>query len=110
MFHVEPCPKLHQENAISRRRFLFLGAAAGITLAVAPAVELVGPLTTEVMGPLGWPEYWYRQELYGRIVITGPELVAARDTPGAFRDFMIRDLRSTLADVQREENRALRWG
>lgn len=106
-FHVEPC-KLHQQNAVSRRRFLFLGAAAGITLAVAPAVELVGPLTTEVMGPLGWSEYWYRPELYGRIITTGSEIAASRDQRAPFVTAITRELQSIAAGIERENQRRLR--
>lgn len=62
MFHVKP---------ISRRRFFFFGAAAGLMVALRPAVQLASvfaPASSRVVIPT--------RSLYARVVITGPEIRA----------------------------------
>lgn len=110
---MEHCPKLHQTNAISRRRFLFLGAAAGLTLAVAPAIELAQPVLAGVdygtLDPFTVVQVPFRQ-LYARIRISGPVIEASRHTPGAFVDAWNRELAAIAEGFRRQEERHLLRG
>lgn len=110
------CGKCMHRAGLSRRRFLFLGAATGITLAVAPAIALAPP-------PDPFPEFWYRQQaylgglragkraLYAHIQLTGPVIAATVVRPGAFMTARNRELQAIAEDIQRqEERRVLRSG
>ncbi len=81
MFHVEH--SAHEAESgidgvparVSRRRFLFLGAAAGFLVAVAPPIELAVP-TVQV--------HIRQRFLIARVRLTGAEILASRSDRGAF--------------------------
>jgi hypothetical protein len=118
---MEHCPKLQQSGAVSRRTFLFLGAAAGVTLAAYPLTDLFTPAQVPqfqtIDGILKEVYEDYVSDMVnqptclGRIIITGEQIAASRDQSGQFVSAMTRNLQEIARAVaEREERAILRTG